>query len=67
MMLKPKNAVLDKTDSGLNIDALCMVSEGVNAMCGPDTGFLVITHYQRLLEYIVPDRIHIMQSRDGTG
>jgi Fe-S cluster assembly ATP-binding protein len=60
MMLKPKYAVLDETDSGLDIDALRIVSEGVNAMRGPDTGFLVITHYQRLLEYIVPDRVHIM-------
>jgi Fe-S cluster assembly ATP-binding protein len=60
MMLKPKYAVLDETDSGLDIDALRIVSEGVNRMRGPDTGFLVITHYQRLLEYIVPDRVHIM-------
>jgi Fe-S cluster assembly ATP-binding protein len=60
MMLKPKYAVLDETDSGLDIDALRIVAEGVNAMRGPDTGFLVITHYQRLLEYIVPDRVHIM-------
>lgn len=60
MMLKPKYAVLDETDSGLDIDALRIVSEGVNAMRGPDAGFLVITHYQRLLEYIVPDRVHIM-------
>ena len=60
MMLKPKYAVLDETDSGLDIDALRIVSEGVNRLRGPDTGFLVITHYQRLLEYIVPDRVHIM-------
>jgi Fe-S cluster assembly ATP-binding protein len=60
MMLKPKYAVLDETDSGLDIDALRIVSEGVNRMRGPETGFLVITHYQRLLEYIVPDRVHIM-------
>ena len=59
-LLKPRIAVLDETDSGLDIDALRIVSEGVNAMRGPDTGFLVITHYQRLLEYIVPDRVHIM-------
>jgi Fe-S cluster assembly ATP-binding protein len=59
-LLKPKFAVLDETDSGLDIDALRIVSEGVNRMRGPDTGFLVITHYQRLLEYIVPDRVHIM-------
>ncbi len=60
MMIKPKYAVLDETDSGLDIDALRIVSEGVNRMRGPDTGFLVITHYQRLLEYIIPDRVHIM-------
>jgi Fe-S cluster assembly ATP-binding protein len=60
MMLKPKYAVLDETESGLDIDALRIVSEGVNHMRGPDVGFLVITHYQRLLEYIVPDRVHIM-------
>ncbi len=59
-MLKPKYAVLDETDSGLDIDALRIVSEGVNRLRGPDTGFGVITHYQRLLEYIVPDRVHIM-------
>ncbi len=59
-MLQPKIAILDETDSGLDIDALRIVAEGVNAMRGPDTGFLVITHYQRLLEYIVPDRVHIM-------
>jgi Fe-S cluster assembly ATP-binding protein len=59
-MLKPKYAVLDETDSGLDIDALRIVSEGVNRLRGPDTGFCVITHYQRLLEYIVPDRVHIM-------
>ena len=59
-MLEPKIALMDETDSGLDIDALRIVSEGVNAMRGPDTGFLVITHYQRLLDYIVPDRVHIM-------
>ncbi len=55
-MLKPSYAVLDETDSGLDIDALKIVSEGVNALRGPDTGFLVITHYQRLLNYIVARR-----------
>ena len=60
MLLKPKYAVLDETDSGLDIDALRIVSEGVNALRGPATGFCVITHYQRLLDYIVPDRVHIM-------
>ena len=59
-MLKPAYAVLDETDSGLDIDALKVVSEGVNALRGPDTGYLVITHYQRLLNYIVPDVVHVM-------
>ena len=60
MMLKPSYAVLDETDSGLDIDALRIVADGVNKMRGPDAGILVITHYQRLLDYIVPDRVHIM-------
>jgi Fe-S cluster assembly ATP-binding protein len=60
LMLEPKYAVLDETDSGLDIDALRIVAEGVNKARGPDTGFLVITHYQRLLDYIVPDKVHIM-------
>ena len=60
MMLEPKFAVLDETDSGLDIDALRIVSNGVNAMRSPDRGFLVITHYQRLLNYIVPDKVHVM-------
>jgi len=59
-MLEPKYAVLDETDSGLDIDALRVVSEGVNALRGPDRGFLIITHYQRLLDYIVPDVVHVM-------
>ena len=59
-MLEPAYAVLDETDSGLDIDALKIVSEGVNALRGPDRGFLVITHYQRLLDYIVPDVVHVM-------
>ncbi|HEY8904307.1 MAG TPA: Fe-S cluster assembly ATPase SufC [Chthoniobacterales bacterium] len=59
-MLQPKYAVLDETDSGLDIDALKIVSEGVNALRSPDRGFLVITHYQRLLNYIVPDKVHVM-------
>ncbi len=59
-MLRPNYAVLDETDSGLDIDALKIVSEGVNALRGPNIGMLVITHYQRLLNYIVPDRIHVM-------
>jgi len=60
MMLAPSYAVLDETDSGLDIDALKVVSEGVNAMRSPASGFLVITHYQRLLDYIVPDVVHVM-------
>ncbi|KAF0093117.1 MAG: Fe-S cluster assembly ATP-binding protein [Puniceicoccaceae bacterium 5H] len=59
-MLKPKYAIMDETDSGLDIDALRIVSEGVNAMRGPDLGILVITHYQRLLNYIKPDVVHVM-------
>jgi Fe-S cluster assembly ATP-binding protein len=60
MMLEPKYAVLDETDSGLDIDALRIVSKGVNAMRSPERGFLVITHYQRLLDYIKPDIVHVM-------
>lgn len=59
-MLQPTYAVLDETDSGLDIDALKIVSDGVNALRGPEVGMLVITHYQRLLNYIVPDRVHVM-------
>jgi Fe-S cluster assembly ATP-binding protein len=59
-MLKPEMAVMDETDSGLDIDALKIVSRGVNAMRGPNFGALVITHYQRLLNYIVPDYVHIL-------
>lgn len=59
-MLSPKYAILDETDSGLDIDALKVVSEGVNTLRGPSLGALVITHYQRLLEYIVPDAVHVM-------
>jgi len=59
-MLEPRYAVLDETDSGLDIDALKIVSDGVNALRSPDRGFLVITHYQRLLNYIVPDVVHVM-------
>ena len=60
MMLEPKYAVLDETDSGLDIDALKIVSRGVNAMRSEERGFLVITHYQRLLDYIQPDIVHVM-------
>ncbi|SFK01602.1 Fe-S cluster assembly ATPase SufC [Methylocapsa palsarum] len=59
-MLKPSLAILDETDSGLDIDALKVVAEGVNALRAPDRSFLVITHYQRLLDYIVPDFVHVL-------
>lgn len=59
-MLEPRLAILDETDSGLDIDALKIVAEGVNAMRSPDRSFLVITHYQRLLDYIVPDVVHVL-------
>ncbi len=59
-MLEPKYAVLDETDSGLDIDALKVVAHGVNSLRGPNLGVLLITHYQRLLNYIVPDRVHVM-------
>ncbi len=59
-LLEPRFAVLDETDSGLDIDALKVVSDGVNALRGPERAFLVITHYQRLLNYIVPDHVHVM-------
>jgi Fe-S cluster assembly ATP-binding protein len=59
-LLEPKYAVLDETDSGLDIDALKVVAQGVNSLRGPNLGVLLITHYQRLLNYIVPDRVHVM-------
>ncbi len=59
-MLEPKLAILDETDSGLDIDALKAVAEAVNSLRAPERSFLVITHYQRLLNYIVPDRVHVM-------
>ena len=59
-LLEPSFAILDETDSGLDIDALRIVSEGVNALRDPKRSFLVITHYQRLLDYIVPDTVHVM-------
>jgi len=59
-ILEPKLAVLDETDSGLDIDALKTVADGVNALRGPERSMLVITHYQRLLNYIVPDRVHVL-------
>jgi Fe-S cluster assembly ATP-binding protein len=59
-LLQPKYAILDETDSGLDIDALRIVADGVNALLGPDLGVLVITHYQRLLNYIKPDFVHVL-------
>jgi Fe-S cluster assembly ATP-binding protein len=59
-MLQPKLAVLDETDSGLDIDALKIVSDGVNRLRSPERSFVVITHYQRLLNYIVPDVVHVL-------
>ncbi len=59
-MFEPRFAIMDETDSGLDIDALKMVGDVVNSLRGPDRGFLVITHYQRLLEYIKPDRVHVL-------
>ena len=61
-MLSPQFLILDETDSGLDIDALRIVSEGVNAMRAPDRAMLVITHYQRLLDYIRPDRVHVLSA-----
>jgi Fe-S cluster assembly ATP-binding protein len=58
--LEPEIAILDETDSGLDIDALRIVASGINALAGPDLGVLVITHYQRILNYIKPDLVHIM-------
>ena len=58
-VLEPVLAVLDETDSGLDIDALRTVAEGVNTLTSPERGFLIITHYQRMLDYITPDRVHI--------
>jgi len=59
-LLQPSLCVLDETDSGLDIDALRVVSDGVNALRSPDRSFVVITHYQRLLDYIVPDKVHVL-------
>ncbi len=58
-VLQPELAVMDETDSGLDIDALKIVANGVNQLTGPDRGFLIITHYQRLLDYLTPDRVHV--------
>jgi Fe-S cluster assembly ATP-binding protein len=62
MLLQPRFAILDETDSGLDIDALRIVAEGVNALRSPERGFLVITHYQRLLDYIKPDTVHVLSA-----
>jgi Fe-S cluster assembly ATP-binding protein len=59
-VLEPAFCILDETDSGLDIDALRIVADGVNALRSPERGMLVITHYQRLLDYIVPDRVHVL-------
>src|SRR5262249_59078629 len=59
-VLAPKLAILDETDSGLDIDALKIVADGVNALRGKDRAIVVVTHYQRLLNYIVPDKVHVL-------
>jgi Fe-S cluster assembly ATP-binding protein len=59
-VLEPKLCVLDETDSGLDIDALKIVADGVNALRSPQRSMIVITHYQRLLDYIKPDRVHVL-------
>ncbi|MFZ0129740.1 MAG: Fe-S cluster assembly ATPase SufC [Candidatus Dormiibacterota bacterium] len=59
-MLRPKLAILDETDSGLDVDALRTVADGVMRLCGPDMGVLVITHYPRILEHLHPDRVHVL-------
>src|ERR671910_462206 len=61
-LLEPKLAILDETDSGLDIDALKLVAAGVNAMRSPERAIIVVTHYQRLLDYIVPDHVHVLSS-----
>ena len=59
-MYEPKLALLDETDSGLDIDALQVVAKGVNALRSPDRAIVLVTHYQRLLDYIVPDHVHVL-------
>ena len=59
-VLEPSMCILDETDSGLDVDAMKLVADGVNALRSPDRGFLVITHYQRLLDHIQPDVVHIL-------
>ena len=60
LVLEPKLAILDETDSGLDIDALKVVASGVNSLRGPERAVVLVTHYQRLLDYIVPDRVHVL-------
>jgi Fe-S cluster assembly ATP-binding protein len=60
LVLQPQFMVLDETDSGLDIDALKTVSDGINAMRGADRAILLVTHYQRLLDYVKPDRVHVL-------
>jgi Fe-S cluster assembly ATP-binding protein len=60
LMLQPKLAILDEIDSGLDIDAMRIVAKGINSLRGPQFSALLITHYERLLKYVVPDKIHIM-------
>jgi len=60
LVLEPRYAILDESDSGLDVDALKVVAKGVNAARGPEFGALLITHYQRLLNYVVPDAVHVM-------
>jgi Fe-S cluster assembly ATP-binding protein len=62
VLLEPKLAVLDETDSGLDIDALKVVAAGVNAMRSPERAMIVVTHYQRLLDYIIPDHVHVLSA-----
>ena len=59
-ILRPRLAIMDETDSGLDIDALKIVADGINALRSPDFSAVVITHYQRLLDHIVPDRVHVL-------
>lgn len=59
-VLEPELAIMDETDSGLDIDALRIVADGVNRLRSPERGFLIITHYQRLLDYITPDVVHVL-------
>jgi Fe-S cluster assembly ATP-binding protein len=60
LLLEPRLAILDETDSGLDIDALKLVANGVNSLRAPERAFILVTHYQRLLDYIVPDRVHVL-------